>query len=210
VGGYNRSASIEVVLQMDIVRPRLLAAAAALVALAAGPTSASAQGTPEERRICGPDAVRLCREFIPDLPKVNACMERHQAELSEACRALLFSDRKAAEPAVVPADQPTISQQATTEKKVASGERKKRAAKSKSTKKKRVAERERKREAAAKRTQRAKREAAAVKREAVHRKSTKKNKRGKRSNRESSAPKQRWLILLPPCHVNHNRLIAHC
>jgi hypothetical protein len=57
-------------------------AAAALLAA----SSAHAAGTPEQRRACRKDAMTLCREFVPDVPKITACMEAHKAQLSPPCR----------------------------------------------------------------------------------------------------------------------------
>jgi hypothetical protein len=68
-------------------------AVACFVAIAA---PALAQVTPEERRACGPDAMRLCRDLVPDQKKVEACLTEKQAELSEACRAVLAGAQKAA------------------------------------------------------------------------------------------------------------------
>jgi hypothetical protein len=47
---------------------------------------AKAQGSDAERQACAPDAMRLCTEFIPDVGKITACMEKKHAELSEPCR----------------------------------------------------------------------------------------------------------------------------
>ncbi|CAN5150356.1 hypothetical protein BH10PSE10_BH10PSE10_15180 [soil metagenome] len=49
-------------------------------------SSAHAEGTPEQRRACRKDAMTLCREFIPDVPKITACMEAKKAQLSPLCR----------------------------------------------------------------------------------------------------------------------------
>ena len=47
---------------------------------------AAAQGTPEQRQACTPDAIRLCSDFIPDVPKITKCMKANYKKLSEACR----------------------------------------------------------------------------------------------------------------------------
>jgi hypothetical protein len=47
---------------------------------------AAAQGTPEQRQACTPDAIRLCSDFIPDVPKITKCMKAKYKELSEPCR----------------------------------------------------------------------------------------------------------------------------
>lgn len=49
--------------------------------------SAHAAGTPEQRRACRGDAMRLCREFVPRVSAVTRCMEKNIARLSPACRA---------------------------------------------------------------------------------------------------------------------------
>jgi len=85
-------------------------AVCALTAAFANVTSAAAQGTPEERRACGPDATRLCREFIPNMQAVEACLIRRQAELSEACRAVVVG------PAVQPTQ--TVKREAAAPRKV--------------------------------------------------------------------------------------------
>jgi hypothetical protein len=48
--------------------------------------SASAQGTPEQRRACTPDVYRLCAGEIPNVRAITACLRRQKASLSEACR----------------------------------------------------------------------------------------------------------------------------
>lgn len=48
--------------------------------------TAKAQGTPEQRAACTPDALRLCSAEIPDVARVTACMRANQSRLSERCR----------------------------------------------------------------------------------------------------------------------------
>ena len=47
---------------------------------------AFAQGTPEQREACAPDAIRLCQDTIPDVGRTTVCMRAHRAELSPACK----------------------------------------------------------------------------------------------------------------------------
>ncbi len=56
--------------------------------LLAGLLSAAAQdqGNPEARQACTPDAMRLCSDFIPDVPKITKCMIAKYKELSAPCR----------------------------------------------------------------------------------------------------------------------------
>lgn len=62
----------------------MISACVAVTLLAA--SAAHAAGTPEQRRACRKDAMTLCREFVPDVPKITACMEAKKAQLSPACR----------------------------------------------------------------------------------------------------------------------------
>jgi hypothetical protein len=54
-------------------------------ALLVGLNLASAQGV-DVRQACTPDAMRLCADFIPDVPKITACMTAKRAQLSAECR----------------------------------------------------------------------------------------------------------------------------
>jgi hypothetical protein len=58
------------------------------------PGPAAAQGTPEQRQACQPDAMRLCSEFVPDVDRITACMIKHRIRLSPACRAVFTTPRK--------------------------------------------------------------------------------------------------------------------
>ncbi len=44
------------------------------------------QGSDAARQACTPDAMRLCSDVIPDVPKVTACMKAKYRQLSEPCR----------------------------------------------------------------------------------------------------------------------------
>jgi hypothetical protein len=57
-----------------------------LTLLATG--SASAQGTPEQRKACTPDVYRLCAGEIPNARAITACLRRQRANLSPACAAV--------------------------------------------------------------------------------------------------------------------------
>ncbi len=50
-------------------------------------SAALAAGTPEQRRACRADAMRLCREYVPRVAQITACMERNKKKLSPTCRA---------------------------------------------------------------------------------------------------------------------------
>jgi hypothetical protein len=72
------------------ISPSSLAASAATVGLILllGLGAADAQGTPEQQQACQPDAMRLCSEFIPDVPAITKCMVKKRSALSPACRAV--------------------------------------------------------------------------------------------------------------------------
>jgi hypothetical protein len=48
----------------------------------------------DARQACTPDAMRLCSEFIPDVPKVTACMHAKRAQLSPECRLAMNGGHK--------------------------------------------------------------------------------------------------------------------
>ncbi len=51
-------------------------------------STASAQPgrSPEAEQACTPDVMRLCQEFIPEVPRIIACMKRKHQQLSPQCR----------------------------------------------------------------------------------------------------------------------------
>jgi type II secretory pathway component PulL len=61
-------------------------ACAAIAFLAAAPSSVHAAGTPEQRRACHQDAMKFCRQFVPDVSRIKACMEKNIRNLSPPCR----------------------------------------------------------------------------------------------------------------------------
>jgi hypothetical protein len=61
-------------------------AALAVIALLASASATFAAGTPEQRRACRADAMRLCREFVPNVKRITACMEKNIGQLSPECR----------------------------------------------------------------------------------------------------------------------------
>ncbi len=44
------------------------------------------RGTAEQRAACTPDAFRLCGNYIPDVKKVQICLQRQRSQLSAGCR----------------------------------------------------------------------------------------------------------------------------
>jgi len=62
------------------------------IGLASAP--ARSQGTPEQRQACEADAMRLCNEFIPNVPAITACMIKSSRMLSAPCRVYFTPARK--------------------------------------------------------------------------------------------------------------------
>jgi hypothetical protein len=46
-------------------------------------------GTPEEQAACSPDAVRYCRDVLPETFRVLACLQDHREKLRKVCRDVL-------------------------------------------------------------------------------------------------------------------------
>ena len=65
---------------------RAVAIASALLAAGLG-LAARAQGTTGQRSDCMDDAFKFCSADIPDVPKIEACLETNVKHLSSACRA---------------------------------------------------------------------------------------------------------------------------
>jgi hypothetical protein len=57
-------------------------------ALVLGAMSTAHAYTAEQQQLCTDDAFRLCSSDIPDVDRVTACMTRHKADLSPACRSV--------------------------------------------------------------------------------------------------------------------------
>ncbi|WMT71888.1 hypothetical protein NL528_27895 [Bradyrhizobium sp. Ash2021] len=64
-----------------------IAAAAFLLLL---PAFVFAQGTPQQREACTPDAFRLCGAYMPDPDGVAACLRASGPRLSPACFEVFF------------------------------------------------------------------------------------------------------------------------
>lgn len=60
----------------------------------AGIGSAAAQTSQETQNACMPDAMRLCSEFVPDVPKITVCMRRHYRQLSRECRVAMANEHR--------------------------------------------------------------------------------------------------------------------
>jgi hypothetical protein len=66
----------------------LLLAAGVAGAVVLWPSASRAFTEEDQRRLCTPDAFRLCSSEIPDRERVIACMHRQRANLSPECRSV--------------------------------------------------------------------------------------------------------------------------
>jgi hypothetical protein len=73
---------------------KLIASFVVLYGLAL-PTSAVAQGTPEQQANCQDDAMRLCGQFVPDVNRITSCMIAKRRLVSARCRATMAATARA-------------------------------------------------------------------------------------------------------------------
>jgi hypothetical protein len=64
----------------------------ALIGAVTLPASGNAY-TEEQQRLCNDDAMRLCSEYVPDVDRITACMQRQRALLSKECKSV-FGERR--------------------------------------------------------------------------------------------------------------------
>jgi hypothetical protein len=53
-------------------------------------TSATAQGTDQQRQACTPDVFRLCGAYMPDADRITACLRGNGPRLSQPCYDVFF------------------------------------------------------------------------------------------------------------------------
>ena len=76
-----------------------LAAALLLIGMSTmGITDAAAQGSPEARQACTPDAMRLCGMYLLDPRSVEACLRAAGPRLSQPCYDVFFPPQAAPPP----------------------------------------------------------------------------------------------------------------
>ncbi len=79
---------MKTVLVRNATLQRLVTAPLGLLLILLSIGSAFALGTPAQRKACTPDVYRLCAGEIPSARAITACLKRHKANLSGACRAV--------------------------------------------------------------------------------------------------------------------------
>ena len=50
------------------------------------------QGDAKAREACTPDVMRLCNDYIPNVPEIVACLKAQRANLSPACGEIFAAD----------------------------------------------------------------------------------------------------------------------
>jgi hypothetical protein len=74
---------------MSRIRNAILGGAV-VTALLASTSIAFATGTPEQRRACMGDAIRLCAAEIPNVSRITSCMRTNFSKLSPACKTVMM------------------------------------------------------------------------------------------------------------------------
>jgi hypothetical protein len=75
-------------------RLQLMIASSLLSIIGIAPASSQEGYSYEEQEACTGDAFRLCSEFIPDIPRITACMEAKRDQLSPRCAKMFDKDRE--------------------------------------------------------------------------------------------------------------------
>jgi hypothetical protein len=83
----------------------LFLGAGPVFAQAYDPDRMASQGDQKAREACTPDVMRLCNDYVPDIPQIVACLRRERANLSPACGEIFASE------------EPPAQQKKTTKKK---------------------------------------------------------------------------------------------
>jgi hypothetical protein len=73
------------------------------------PDRNASQGDDKARQACTPDVMRLCNDYIPDIPQIVACLRRERANLSPACGEIFAAEE--------PPPQPKAAKTAAKKKK---------------------------------------------------------------------------------------------
>jgi hypothetical protein len=70
----------------------LVVGAGAALAQTYDPDRMPSQGDQKAREACTPDVMRLCNDYVPDIPQIVACLKRERANLSPACGEIFASE----------------------------------------------------------------------------------------------------------------------
>jgi hypothetical protein len=61
----------------------------------------------QQREACTPDVMRLCNDYVPDIPQIVACLKRERQRLSPPC-AVVFAVPEPDPPPPPPAQKTTV------------------------------------------------------------------------------------------------------
>jgi hypothetical protein len=70
----------------------LFLGAGAALAQSYDPDRMASQGDAKAREACTPDVMRLCNDYVPDIPQIVACLKRERANLSPACNEIFAAE----------------------------------------------------------------------------------------------------------------------
>jgi hypothetical protein len=73
------------------------------------PDRMASQGDQKAREACTPDVMRLCNDYVPDIPQIVACLRAQRANLSPACGEIFAAEE--------PQKKPTKTTKKKTDKK---------------------------------------------------------------------------------------------
>jgi hypothetical protein len=76
----------------------LVLGAGAALAQNYDPDRVASQGDQKAREACTPDVMRLCNDYVPDIPQIVACLKRERANLSPACGEIFAAEAPPPEP----------------------------------------------------------------------------------------------------------------
>ncbi|MFT3731977.1 MAG: hypothetical protein QM780_11245 [Hyphomicrobium sp.] len=65
----------------------------AISMLAGAGTSFAYSGSADEQQACTSDVFRLCSAYIPNEDRIVACLNKHMAKLSPACRSVMKGEK---------------------------------------------------------------------------------------------------------------------
>jgi hypothetical protein len=77
----------------------------------------ASQADQKAREACTPDVMRLCNDYVPDIPQIVACLKRERANLSPACGEIFAAED--------PPPQPKSAKKKKGEKAAKSSDKKK-------------------------------------------------------------------------------------
>ncbi|HEY2135411.1 MAG TPA: hypothetical protein VGH49_05955 [Xanthobacteraceae bacterium] len=70
----------------------------------------------QQREACTPDVMRLCNDYVPDIPQIVACLKRERLNLSPACSVVFAVPEPDSAPPPVKKTPPKKKPQSTAAK----------------------------------------------------------------------------------------------